>query len=120
MPRLAATLKALADPTRLRLVSLLRRHEELCVCELMGALDLPQYTVSRHLAVLKAAGLVTDWRQGKWMHYSLEPALSAEDEAVLEAVCARAAKEPAVRQDARRVAACLKPRENGEVVCCEP
>jgi ArsR family transcriptional regulator len=118
MPRLADTLKALADPTRLRIVSLLRRHEELCVCELTGALGLPQYSVSRHLAVLKAAGLVTDWRQGKWMHYSLEPALSAEDEAVLAAICARAAKEPAIRQDSRRVAAHLRPRTNGEVVCC--
>ncbi len=119
MPRLTGILKALADPTRIRILHLLEGREELCVCEITEALRLPQYTVSRHLSILKAAGVVADWRQGKWMHYSLDPAMSAEDEAVVSAVCHRAAKEPTARQDARRLEQHLRPRENGEVVAGE-
>jgi ArsR family transcriptional regulator len=63
-------LKALADPNRLRIAMLLR-HGELCVCELMQILELPQSTVSRHMARLKLVGLVLDRREGKWVHYSL-------------------------------------------------
>lgn len=115
MPRLAGTLKALADPARLRILHLLQGQEELCVCELTEALGLPQYAVSRHLATLKAAGIVADWRQGKWMHYSLDPAMSAEDAAIIAAVCDRAGREPGARQDARRLGLHLRPRVNGEV-----
>ena len=70
MERTAEILKALADPTRLRIVSLLR-HGELCVCDLMEALQIPQSTISRHLATLKNAGWVKARRSGKWMHYLL-------------------------------------------------
>lgn len=71
MERTAEILKALADPTRLRIVSLLR-HGELCVCDLMEALQIPQSTISRHLATLKNAGWVKARRNGKWMHYMLQ------------------------------------------------
>ena len=65
--------KALGDETRLRLMYLLIASEEtLCVCEMMDALELPQYQVSRHLSVLRNAGLVTSERRGTWMYYSLE------------------------------------------------
>jgi len=120
MPRLTGILKALADSTRLRIVHLLQGREELCVCEITEALGLPQYAVSRHLAVLRAAGIVADWRQGKWMHYGLDPAMSAEDAAIIAAVCRRAGKEPGARQDARRLEQHLRPRMNGEVVACPP
>jgi len=63
--------KGLADPTRLRIVVLLLERE-LCVCDLMAVLRLPQSTVSRHMAQLKNAGLVLDRRDGKWVHYRLE------------------------------------------------
>ena len=62
--------KALADDTRLRLVALLA-HGELCVCHLHEALGLSQPNVSRHLAILRAAGIVEDRREGKWIHYRL-------------------------------------------------
>lgn len=66
--------RAFADETRLRVLNLLSQGE-LCVCDLMSALDAPQSKVSRHLAYLKRAGLVLDRKQGKWRHYSLaEPA----------------------------------------------
>jgi len=63
-------LKALTDETRLRILALLG-HGELCVCDLIAVLELPQSTVSRHLALLKNAGWVTDRRQGLWMYYHL-------------------------------------------------
>ena len=70
MERTAEIHKALSDPTRLRIVSLLR-HGELCVCDLMEALQTPQSKISRHLAFLKNAGWVKATRSGKWMHYQL-------------------------------------------------
>jgi ArsR family transcriptional regulator len=65
---------ALNDPLRLRLLRLLMERE-LCVCELMRALKTPQYKVSRHLRILKKAGLVRDWREGTWIHYEISPTL---------------------------------------------
>jgi ArsR family transcriptional regulator len=62
--------KALGDETRLRMVALLT-HGELCVCHLETALELTQPTVSRQLAVLKAAGVVDSRRSGTWVHYRL-------------------------------------------------
>ena len=62
--------QALADETRLRILALLGPGE-LCVCDLMAALQLPQSTVSRHLAVLRNAGWVSGRRQGVWMYYRL-------------------------------------------------
>lgn len=62
--------KALGDPTRLRIVKLLERGE-LCVCQLTAALGMGQSRISRHLAVLKDAGLIEDRRAGKWVHYRL-------------------------------------------------
>jgi ArsR family transcriptional regulator, arsenate/arsenite/antimonite-responsive transcriptional repressor len=63
-------LDAMTEPTRLRLLRLLRR-EELCVCELVDTLRMPQYTISRHLRSLHAVGLVEARRDGRWMHYRL-------------------------------------------------
>jgi len=69
-------LTALADPTRLRIVNLLARHEALCVCELEAAFDLRQPTISHHLRILRDAGLVNVDRRGTWAYYSLvRPAL---------------------------------------------
>lgn len=62
--------KALGDETRLRILKLLLK-KELCVCELEAALNLPQSKVSRHLTVLRSAGLVEDRREGLWIFYSL-------------------------------------------------
>lgn len=63
--------KALADETRLRILKLLLTVEEgVCVCELVEALDLPQYRVSRHLNILKRAGLLEAERSGAWVYYS--------------------------------------------------
>ncbi len=72
MKKTAQIFKALGDETRLRILALLA-DGELCVCDLMAVLDLPQSTVSRHLAYLRHSGLVDDRRQGVWMYYRLAP-----------------------------------------------
>lgn len=69
----ARLFKALADETRLRILALLLGGE-LCVCEIIAALALPQSTISRHLAYLRNAGWVQDRRQGMWMYYRLAEA----------------------------------------------
>jgi len=63
--------KALSEETRLRVIKLLEQGE-LCVCDIVAALDLIQPKVSFHLAVLKEAGLIKDRKQGKWVHYSID------------------------------------------------
>jgi ArsR family transcriptional regulator len=67
-------LKALADPVRLRILHLLLDAEEICVCHIHEALELPQPTVSRHLAYLRKHGLVTGRKEGQWVHYRLAKA----------------------------------------------
>jgi ArsR family transcriptional regulator len=77
---LAHVLKALADPTRLRLLSLVAAHEgaEACVCELTDPVDLSQPTVSHHLKVLLDAGLLTREQRGRWAYFRVvDSALSA-------------------------------------------
>jgi len=70
----AALFKVLADPTRLRLAVLLSIHGETCVCKLAEALDTPEYRISRHLGIMRSAGLVEARREGTWMHYKLSEA----------------------------------------------
>jgi ArsR family transcriptional regulator, arsenate/arsenite/antimonite-responsive transcriptional repressor len=67
--------KALADPTRLRLISLVAAHEnaEACVCELTDPVGLSQPTVSHHLKILVEAGILTREQRGKWAYYQLVP-----------------------------------------------
>lgn len=85
--------RALADDTRLRILALVSSGE-VCVCNIHTALNLPQPTVSRHLAYLRKAGLVAARRDGLWMHYRLEvpasPAAAKVLKAALEAVHAAA------------------------------
>lgn len=67
--------KALSDPARLRLLSLVaaRAGGEACVCELSAGFDLSQPTISHHLKVLREAGLLTSERRGTWVYYRVEP-----------------------------------------------
>ncbi|GAA4546270.1 metalloregulator ArsR/SmtB family transcription factor [Pseudonocardia xishanensis] len=71
---LAAAFKALGDPVRLRLVSLIAAHDggEACVCDLTGAFDLTGPTISHHLKVLRLAGLITGERRGTWIYYRIQ------------------------------------------------
>ena len=73
--KLAKTLKAIADPARLRLISMVAAHDdaEACVCDLTEPLNLGQPTVSHHLKILVDAGLVTRDKRGVWAYYALVP-----------------------------------------------
>ena len=72
--RMAEVAKALADPVRIQLVDVLRKHAgKVCVCELVPLFDLSQPTVSHHLKVLRQAGIVGSERQGLWAYYYVIP-----------------------------------------------
>jgi arsenate reductase/ArsR family transcriptional regulator len=64
-------MKAVADPTRVRILKILEGGE-MCVCQVIAILSLGQSTVSKHLFLLRAAGLIKDRRDRKWVHYSLD------------------------------------------------
>jgi ArsR family transcriptional regulator len=73
--QVAPLMKALADPVRLRLMSLVASHEggEACVCDLNDAFNLTQPTISHHMKVLRAAGLVDREKRGVWVYYRIRP-----------------------------------------------
>jgi ArsR family transcriptional regulator len=81
-------LAALAEPTRLAAIRLLWDGQEHCVCELMRYLDATQSRMSRHMATLKAAGLVVDRRDAQWVRYRRAPNLPASVTALVDAALA--------------------------------
>lgn len=100
---------ALADKTRLRVLNLMR-DEEVCVCFFAEVLGDSQPKISRHLAYLRNAGLVTARRDGKWMHYSIVEPESEGGKEVLNAVLAWLDDQPEMRAE----------RERYKRVCCTP
>lgn len=91
--------KQASDETRLRCLMLMLEEGELCVCELTYALGLSQPKISRHLANLRAAGLVQDRRAGQWIHYRLHDELPQWAHDVLNAVSLSTAKSEPYSQD---------------------
>lgn len=90
-------LSALAEPTRLAAMRLLDDGGEHCVCELMAALGATQSRMSRHMQVLRQAGLVLDRRDAQWVRYRRNPDLSPDLAAVVDAVVAAASDEESLR-----------------------
>ncbi|WP_214317528.1 ArsR/SmtB family transcription factor [Nonomuraea sediminis] len=84
---LARTFKALGDPIRLRIMSIVASHEggEACVCDLTASFSLAQPTISHHLKVLKDVGLLTSERRASWVYYRIVPERLAELSALLTA-----------------------------------
>jgi ArsR family transcriptional regulator len=82
---LALLFKAVADPVRLRLLSLIACHEggESCVCDLLDAFDMTPPSVSYHLRILREAGLISSERRGTWVYYRVNPGVMARMSAVL-------------------------------------
>ena len=110
MKKTAKLFKALSDETRLRILALLGEGE-LCVCDLMAILDLPQSTVSRHLATLRNAGLVEDRRQGVWMYYRLAQGEDVLPQEFLAALPGRLAETPQGKGDQAALLAYLEKKE---------
>jgi ArsR family transcriptional regulator len=94
--------RALGDETRLRIVALLS-HGELCVCHLEEALGLSQPKVSRHLATLRAAGVVEPRRDGTWVYYRLAPQAEAGCERQLRQLARTFLGQQNLRQDLERL-----------------
>ena len=107
MNQLAEILKALSDPTRLRVLRLLE-HGQLCVCDLMEGLDLPQSKVSRHMSFLKNAGWVASERKGKWVYYSLATPINPTQRDVLNALRKHLPDQDEAKQDYARLLDFLK------------
>ncbi|MDQ0808425.1 ArsR family transcriptional regulator [Streptomyces sp. B3I7] len=84
---LSRMFKAMADPIRLRLLSMIASHAggEACVCDLTGPFDVSQPTISHHLKVLREAGLVGSERRGTWVYYWIQPAALNQLSALLQA-----------------------------------
>jgi ArsR family transcriptional regulator, arsenate/arsenite/antimonite-responsive transcriptional repressor len=76
MENIALMFQSLDDTTRLRIVALLLEEDELCVCDLVSVLQLPQSTVSRQLSLLKNVGWLKDRREGVWIYYSINRSLA--------------------------------------------
>ena len=79
-------LKALSDPTRLKIVQLLNQKQALCVCDIISELDQPQPTISRHLNQLKQIGILESERKGTWIGYSISQELPSWGKAVIGAL----------------------------------
>ena len=111
MKHAAEFFKSLADETRLRLLLLLHSGQEHCVCDLMHALDLPQSTVSRHLAYLKRSGWLQDRRGGVWMYYSLKQDMDALLQAQLVLIITKLAGSAVCRADKQRLETYLQTKD---------
>lgn len=108
--------KALSDLTRLRALRMILISEKpVCVCELADALGLPQYQVSKHLAILRQAGLVTDFRVGTWVYYSIPLEVSQFTVSLCELVREHLSG-PTFDSDAARLRDRLALREDGRCV----
>ena len=107
--------KCLADATRIRLILLILREGELCVCELIHALNDSQPKISRHLAQLRSCGLLVDRRQGQWIYYRLNPQLPQWVSTVLETTLQ--ANQPWLQTDAQRLDA-MGDRPQRTSTCC--
>jgi ArsR family transcriptional regulator len=101
--------RALSDKTRLRILNLLLSGE-LCVCDLVSVLGIPQPTASRHLAYLRRAGLVTGRKDGVWCYYQLAPAAS-DFEIALRKCVECCAELPRLTKDAKRL-------NDSRATCC--
>jgi ArsR family transcriptional regulator len=106
--------RALADLTRLRILMLLGPSGERCVCEFTAALDLPQPKISRHLAVLREAGILLDRRAGLWIHYRLHPDLPGWALDVFSAIARGCAGQNPFAADRQRL---TPPEEQGAETC---
>ena len=108
MRDLEAALKAAGDPTRTRILKLLQERD-LCVCQVRAVLELAPSTVSKHLAILRSAGLVEDRRDGRWSHYGIA-AESRNPYAlkVLALLQGPLDEDPKVMEDRKRLRAVLR------------
>lgn len=103
--------RALADPTRLRLLNLIA-DREICVCYFVEILQLSQPKISRHLAYLRKAGIASARREGKWMHYRLIIPKDRVAASILQQTLKHLREKPEMKRDVSRLgAACCSPQK---------
>ena len=95
--------QGMSDATRLRILALIAREGELCVCELVHALQLSQPKISRHLAALREADILMSRRDAQWVFYHLDPGLAEWQLQILSAAVVGLEGEPVVRRDRDRL-----------------
>ena len=93
----------LADETRLRCLVLLQKEQELCVCEISQIIESSQPKISRHLALLRNSGLISDERRGQWVYYSLHRSLPEWAQKMMESILESLKKEEPYSSDVKRV-----------------
>ncbi|WP_018994153.1 MULTISPECIES: metalloregulator ArsR/SmtB family transcription factor [unclassified Thioalkalivibrio] len=103
----------LADDTRLRSLLLIHLERELCVCELMTALEISQPKVSRHLAALRQQGVVTTRRESNWIYYRLHPQLPGWAREVLASTAQASRVDGTLREDHARLQAMWRDADLG-------
>jgi ArsR family transcriptional regulator, arsenate/arsenite/antimonite-responsive transcriptional repressor len=113
MNELVTIFKALSDETRLRIIKLLEEGE-LCVCDIVAALDMVQPKISFHLGALKEAGFIKDRRQGKWIHYRLNDT-DLFRRMLLVTVCEKATLPP-ITEDRKRLSRFMKIKKQKEAL----
>ena len=99
----AAVFKVLADPTRLRLMVLLSIQGQTCVCKLAEALNAPGFKISRHLGIMRSAGLVEARREGTWIYYKLSNARNRLEECLQQCFRECLATHRTVKADLKRL-----------------
>ena len=99
----ALLFKALSDPTRLRIAALLAMKGDVCVCYLAGALEAQDFKISRHLGILRAAGIVEARREGTWMHYKLASPRSEFEKRLFDCLRRYLKEHPTVKADLKRL-----------------
>jgi ArsR family transcriptional regulator len=114
MLELVAIARALGDPTRVRIVAALR-NGELCVCELVDALDISQSSLSSHLQICRQAGVLTTRKESRWIYYSLSTRYAPLIETIFSELPTVRTDEQ-LRRDARRLKKRLQMREGGRCV----
>jgi len=108
MRHFETALKAAGDPTRTRILKLLEGGD-LCVCQIQAVLGLATSTVSKHLSILRTAGLVDDRRDGKWMHYGLASvSQNRHAQGVLALLRGALDREPAIAEDRKTLKRVLR------------
>lgn len=103
MENIAFIFQSLDDETRLRILALLLEEDELCVCDLVNVLQLPQSTVSRQLSLLKNAGWLRDRREGVWIHYSVNRTLAPIQQFIIPVLRNFLPSTEAARKDLERL-----------------
>lgn len=98
----------LSDETRLRCLVLLQKKQELCVCEIGQIIESIQPKISRHLALMRNSGLVSDERRGQWVYYSLNPSLPDWAKKIIESASTNLMKEEPYRSDIKKIGSLKK------------